>query len=79
MYLTRTFGRWQFELHRRSIYLTRQPKTDPKCTSCRGDGGHGWITASGDPDWEDCHCVADIRTWRLPLWFRRNIREEYPF
>lgn len=80
MYLTRTFGRWQIELHRRAIYLTRQPKADPKCGACHGRGGHGWITASGDPDWEDCHCVSWLRTWRLPLWPRPVIdTERTPF
>ena len=79
MYLTRTFGHWQIELHRRAIYLTKFPKPNPNCTACHGYGGHGWITADDNPDWEDCHCVDQLRTWRLPLWPRRPIREEYPF
>jgi hypothetical protein len=80
MYLTRTIGRWQIELHQRALYLTRQPKADPNCGACSGRGGHGWITADGGGDWEDCHCLSWLRTWRLPLWPRRNTRtEEYPF
>lgn len=70
MYLAKTFGRWQLELHQRAIYLTRQPKADPNCTACRGQGGHGWITEFGSADWEDCHCLQQIRTWRLPMWPR---------
>jgi hypothetical protein len=64
MYLTRTFGRWQLELHQRAIHLTRQPKPDPNCTSCKGAGGHGYVT-DGVGDWED--------------WPRRNPAKEYPF
>jgi hypothetical protein len=80
MYLNRTFGRWQIELHQRAIHLTRTPKPDPTCGACYGRGGHGWLTYSGDPDWEDCHCMKQIRTWRLPLWPRRaNTAERYPF
>ncbi|MYR83837.1 hypothetical protein GTY41_02460 [Streptomyces sp. SID685] len=79
MYLTRTFGHWQIELHRRAIYLTRLPKADPNCTACKGDGGHGYVTEDGCGDWIDCHCLTWLRTWRLPFWPRRTIREEYPF
>ncbi|MER5875529.1 hypothetical protein ABT119_06310 [Streptomyces sp. NPDC001910] len=70
MYLTRTIGRWQLELHQRAIHLTRTPKADPNCGACNGQGGHGWTTASGDPDWEDCHCLDQLHTWRIPLWRR---------
>lgn len=72
MYLTKTIGRWQLELHQRAIYLTRQPKADPKCAYCLGHGGHGWVTEFDNVDWEDCTCVEQIRTWRLPLWPRSN-------
>jgi hypothetical protein len=76
MYLTRTFGRWQIELHQRAIYLTRQP--DPHCPDCRGDLG-GWVPHGADVDWDECACLDQLRTWRLPLWPRRTIREELPF
>ncbi|MER5461615.1 hypothetical protein ABT010_13195 [Streptomyces sp. NPDC002668] len=80
MYLTRNIGRWQVELHQRAIHLTRQPKADPNCNACSGRGGHGLTTEDGLGDWEDCHCLSWLRTWRLPLWPRRtNTREEYPF
>lgn len=80
MYLTKTVGRWQIELHQRALYLTRQPKADPNCTACSGHGGHGITTEDGSGDWEDCHCLSWLRTWRLPLAPRRGTRtEEYPF
>jgi hypothetical protein len=79
MYLTRTFGRWQLELYQRAIHLTRQPKSDPDCSSCKGTGGHGYITDGDCGDWEDCHCLNQLRTWRLPLWPGRTTTEEYPF
>jgi hypothetical protein len=79
MYLTRTFGRWQIELYQRAIHLTRHPRPDPNCTSCKGAGGHGYVV-DDTPDWEDCHCLQQIRTWRLPLWPRKaGTREEAPF
>ncbi|MGW2048645.1 hypothetical protein ACWCPF_26190 [Streptomyces sp. NPDC001858] len=79
MYLTRNVGRWQIELHQRAVHLTRQPKADPACGACYGRGGHGWFTASGNADWEDCHCVNQLRTWSLRLWPRRDTAKEYPF
>ncbi|WP_217235410.1 hypothetical protein [Streptomyces sp. AC555_RSS877] len=76
MYLTRTFGRWQVELHQRAIHLTRQP--DPKCPECHGDLG-GWPLGNRD-NWSDCACIDQLRTWRLPLWPRRaDTREDLPF
>ncbi len=54
MHLTHRFGRWQLELHQRAVRLTRTPKPNPACGACYGRGGHGWLTYSGDPDWEDC-------------------------
>lgn len=79
MYLTRTFGRWQLELHQRALHLTRHPKADPNCAACKGAGGHGYVTPSGDGDWEDCHCLSWLRTWTLRLWPHHNPAKEYPF
>ena len=79
MYLTRTFGRWQIELHQRALHLTRHPKADPNCPACKGAGGHGYVTDDGDADWEDCHCPSWLRTWRLPLWPGTNTPERHPF
>ena len=80
MYLTRTIGRWQIEYEQRAIHLTRQPKPDPNCRACHGDGGHGWVTEDDNTDWEDCHCLSWLRTWSLRLWPRRNDHaERYPF
>jgi len=79
MYLTRTFGRWQIELHQRAIHLTRQPRPDLNCTSCKGAGGHGYVTDGDVSDWEDCHCLSWLRTWSVRLWPRRNPAKEYPF
>ncbi|MEU2073606.1 hypothetical protein [Streptomyces sp. NPDC013489] len=79
MYLTRTLGHWQIELHQRALYLTRHPVPKTGCDSCGGAGGHGYMTAWGDPDWEDCRCVTQLRTWTLRLWPRRNPAKEYPF
>ncbi|MER5312738.1 hypothetical protein ABT034_33755 [Streptomyces sp. NPDC002773] len=79
MYLTRTLGRWQIELHQRALYLTRLPAADPDCVSCGGLGGHGYITQLGDGDWADCHCVTGPHAWSLRLWPRRNPAKEYPF
>jgi hypothetical protein len=76
MYLTRTFGRWQIELHQRAIHLTRQP--DPNCTDCRGSQG-GWIPHRLGADWDECACLDQLRTWTLRLWPRRNPAKEYPF
>lgn len=80
MYLTRTVGRWQIEYEQRAVHLTRQPKPDPNCRACRGNGGHGYVTPGGDGDWIDCHCLDQLRTWGLRLWPRRNDHaERYPF
>ncbi|MEU0659568.1 hypothetical protein [Streptomyces lavendulocolor] len=74
-------GRWSFELHRRALHATREPRPDPKCTDCLGRGGHGWITPFGDADWEDCHCVSSLVAFRIPLWprSRRQYLESEPF
>ncbi|MGK3107913.1 MULTISPECIES: hypothetical protein [Streptomyces] len=61
-------GRWEIELHQRAIYITREP--DPDCTNCTGSRG-GWQPQSTGADWGECHCLDQLRTWRLPLW-RRN-------
>jgi hypothetical protein len=77
MYLTRTFSRWQIELHQRAIHLTRQP--DPRCPDCRGSQG-GWMSHRLGADWDECACLDQIRTWRLPLWPRPAIdTERTPF
>jgi hypothetical protein len=77
MYLTRTFGRWQFELHQRAIHLTRQP--NPRCPDCRGSQG-GWMPHRLGADWDECACLDQLRTWRLPLWpGRATTGQEYPF
>ncbi|WP_158712408.1 hypothetical protein [Streptomyces sp. NRRL F-5135] len=69
-------GRWQAEYHQRAIHLTREPKANPNCPDCHG---RGYITAYGGGNWENCHCLAWLRTWRLRLWPRRNPEKEYPF
>ena len=74
-----TIGRWTADLHQRAIHITREPKAKSNCGSCAGQGGHGWITPGGDADWEDCHCVSQLRTWRLPLLTRSTATEEHPF
>jgi hypothetical protein len=79
MYLTRTFGRWQLELYQRAIHLTRTPKPDPNCRSCKGAGGHGYVTEDDSADWEDCHCIDQLRTWTVRFWPRRNPEKEFPF
>lgn len=73
-------GRWWIEYHRRAIHITAEPKraVDPNCTSCRGQGGHGWITEHDSPDWEDCQCVEELHNWRIPLW-RKPAPEAWPF
>lgn len=75
-------GRWWIEYHRRAIHITREPKQDPKpdpnCLDCGGRGGHGWVDHNDNADWEDCHCVDQIRGWRLPLW-RKAEPEAWPF
>lgn len=73
-------GRWQIELHQRAIHITREPRPNPKCAYCHGTGGHGFLTESGDGDWEYCHCF-DFLAWRLPLWRRnaRQLAERTPF
>jgi hypothetical protein len=70
MYLTHTIKHWQIEYEQRAIHLTRHPKADPDCTACHGRGGHGYVTPDGYGDWDDCHCLTQMRTWRLPLWPR---------
>ena len=79
MYLTRTFGRWQIGLHQRALHLTRHPKADPNCPACKGAGGHGYVTPGGYGDWDDCHCLSWLRTWRLPLWPGTKTLERHPF
>lgn len=78
MYLTHTIGPIQVEYEQRAIHITRQPRPNPNCLSCHGNGGHGWVVEGGYADWEDCHCVPFLRTWRLPLWPGAP-RREAPF
>lgn len=70
-------GRWHIEIYRGGIETTREPH--PNCPDCWGRGGHGWMTQGGDADWEDCHCIGQLRTWRLPLWPSRRHPAEEPF
>ena len=69
-------GRLQLELHRQAIHLTREP--DPNCPDCSGGGG-GWVPLGGDVDWDECHCLDQIRHWTLRLWPRRTRTYEEPF
>lgn len=59
-------GRWHLEWHQRAIHITRLP--DPDCPDCGGTGG-GWAAAAGrfTTDWDECHCLDQLHTWRLPL------------
>ncbi|MEV8403571.1 hypothetical protein [Streptomyces niveus] len=70
-------GRWHIEYHQRAIHIVREPA--PNCPDCNGTGG-GWIGTSQHADWDECACLDDVRTWRLPLWLRatRQYTEE-PF
>lgn len=70
-------GRWEIDIYQRAIHITREP--DPNCPDCAGHRGHGWITSSGNADWDECRCLDDVRTWRLPLWIRRPYPAEEPF
>ncbi|WP_458089340.1 hypothetical protein [Streptomyces malaysiensis] len=70
-------GRWQIELHQRAIYITREP--DPNCPDCRGSQG-AWQAHDCGGDWDECPCLDQLRTWRLPLWRRRpSYYSEAPF
>lgn len=71
-----SIGRWDIDVFQRALHLTREPK--PDCPDCASSGG-GWMPHHLGAGWEDCHCVDQIRVWRLPLWFRRTTTEEYPF
>lgn len=57
--------RWHLEYHRRALYITREP--NPNCPACDGNGG-AWVMTLGGPDWDPCHCLSELRIWRLPLW-----------
>lgn len=74
---TLRFGRWEVELYQRAVHVHRKP--DPNCRDCGGEGGHGVIDIEYGPDWDDCHCLNQLRTWRLPYWPRRTKTQEYPF
>ncbi|MFD8919405.1 hypothetical protein ACFV0Y_16500 [Streptomyces sp. NPDC059569] len=68
--------RWQVELYQRAIHVTREP--DPNCPDCGGMCG-GWSGNAQRASWDECHCLDDIRTWRLPIWRRRHEFEPEPF
>lgn len=68
-------GRWWLELYQRAIHITRLP--DPKCSDCGGTGG-GWMPTGFGADWDECACLDQIHTWRLPLWRRAEL-ETRPF
>ena len=72
-------GRWTAELYQRAVHVVAEPRPRQNCPDCLGAGGHGWITEHGDADWEDCHCLSSLRTWRLPLWPGRRLTETEPF
>jgi hypothetical protein len=67
------FGRWTAELHQRAVHVTREP--DPNCS---GSGG-GWISHRMGADWDECACLDQLRTWRLPVWPRSQRTETEPF
>ncbi|MEU7032678.1 hypothetical protein ABZ958_03205 [Streptomyces sp. NPDC046237] len=69
-------GRLQLELHRRAIHITREP--NPHCPDCSGSRG-GWIPIGGDVDWDECQCLDQLRTWRLPIWPPARHTSEEPF
>lgn len=71
-----TFGRWTAELYQRAIHVTREP--DPHCPNCAGSRG-GWIPYGDDADWDECSCLDQLRTWRLPLWPGARTTAEEPF
>lgn len=62
-------GRWHIEWHQRAIHITREP--DPNCPNCNGSRG-GWIGTNTHADWDECQCLDQLRTWRIPLWRRPN-------
>lgn len=70
-------GRWEIDIYQRAIHITREP--DPDCPDCAGHRCHGWTAPGGDADWDECRCLDDVRTWRLPFWARRPYPEEAPF
>lgn len=69
-------GRWEMDIYQRAIHITREP--DPHCLECSGEKG-GWIAYGGDVDWDECACLDQLRTWRLPLWARRPYPMQEPF
>ncbi|MER6098407.1 hypothetical protein ABT154_21615 [Streptomyces sp. NPDC001728] len=74
--MTVRIGRVLLDLHRSALYIAREP--DPNCPDCRGSCG-GWIPNGANTDWDECHCLSQLRTWTLRLWPRRNPAKEYPF
>jgi hypothetical protein len=37
------------------------------------------VPLGGDVDWNECHCLDQIRHWTLRLWPRRTRTYEEPF
>ncbi|MFE9850258.1 hypothetical protein ACFYPN_15810 [Streptomyces sp. NPDC005576] len=69
-------GRWRLSAIRRAVYIGHEP--NPNCPDCRGSWG-GWTTNT-HTDWDECHCLAQLRTWTIPLWPRTTRHyEEAPF
>ncbi|QIP87590.1 hypothetical protein GLX30_30205 [Streptomyces sp. Tu 2975] len=62
-------GRWTFDVFQRALHITREP--DPNCADCNGSGG-GWMPITLGADWDECGCLDQLRTWRLPLAPRRR-------
>ena len=70
-----TIGRWNLELHQRTLHLTRLP--DPDCSRCGGHGGVAEHTGAFGPEYDICDCWDPKPVVRIPLWFRRT--ERVPF
>lgn len=69
-------GRWEIDIYQRAIHITREP--NPHCPDCAGEKG-GWITYSVGADWDECRCLDQLHTWRLPIWTRRPYAMQEPF
>jgi hypothetical protein len=63
------FGRWTLDVFQRALHITREPH--PDCPDCTGTGG-GWMPHHLDNGWDECQCLDQLRTWRLPLAPRRR-------
>ncbi|WP_100577198.1 hypothetical protein [Streptomyces sp. CB01201] len=76
MSTTLRIGRWTVGLYQRAVNVTREP--DPNCPDCSGSRG-GWIAYGSDAGWDECACLDQLRTFRLPLWPRARHTETEPF